>query len=79
MLQSIMKMKQYSTNRLVIGMILMSLSKYFFIYSQPYTGVSFQSTIFLQGNYYHEPDELFTYNQTSLLPVFSIYRSGNLT
>lgn len=33
----------------------------------------------MQANYFHEPDELFTYNQTCMLPVFAIYRSGNLT
>ena len=41
--------------------------------------MSFQSTIYLQNNFYYTPDELFRYNQTSLLPTFSVYRSGNIT
>ena len=41
--------------------------------------MSFQSTLYLQANYLYEPDDLYTYNQTSFLPVFSIYRAGNLT
>lgn len=27
----------------------------------------------------HEPDELFTYNQTCMLPVFTVNRAGNMT
>lgn len=48
-------------------------------YTQPYTGVSFQSTIYLQNNYFHQPDALFTYPTPTMLPIFAICRSGNLT
>jgi hypothetical protein len=41
--------------------------------------VSFQSVIYLQNNYYHQPDFLYPYPLPSLLPIFSISRSGNLT
>ena len=46
---------------------------------QPYTGVSFEATIFLQSNYYYEPDYLFRYDDSAMLPMFSLYRAGNLT
>lgn len=46
---------------------------------EPYSGVAFQSTLYLQANYFYEPDLLFTYPQACLLPVFTINRSGNLT
>lgn len=35
--------------------------------------------LYIQGNYLYEPDELFTINQTMMMPVVSIFRSGNLT
>lgn len=46
---------------------------------QPYTGVSFQSKIYLQNNYYHQPDFLYTHPLDTMLPIFAIARSGNLS
>ncbi len=46
---------------------------------QPYTGVSFQSQIYLQNNYLQKQDPLYQYPIDVLLPIFSISRGGNLT
>lgn len=46
---------------------------------QPYTGVSFQSQIYLQNNYLQKQDPLYQYPTDVLLPIFSISRGGNLT
>jgi hypothetical protein len=35
--------------------------------------------MYLQANFLYQPDELFTNNQTCMLPVFSVNRAGNLT
>ena len=50
-----------------------------FILVEPYTGVSFQSVIYLQNNFYHQPDALYTYPIGTMMPIFAISRSGNLT
>ena len=41
--------------------------------------MAFQSTLYLQANYLYEPDNLFTNNQSCLIPAFTVNRSGNLT
>lgn len=46
---------------------------------QPYTGASFQSCVYLQNNYLHQRDLLYDYPNDTMLPVFSVWRSGNLT
>lgn len=50
-----------------------------FVIIEPYTGTSFQSCIYLQNNYYHQPNELYTYPIDTMMPIFSINRAGNLT
>jgi hypothetical protein len=46
---------------------------------QPYSGATFSAVLYLQSNYFYEKDDLFTQNQTYLLPVFSINRGGNFS
>ena len=55
-----------------------------YIYLEPYTGASFTATIFLQSNYLYTPDLLFPeFEQENttmrMLPMFSVYRSGNIS
>lgn len=46
---------------------------------EPNTGTSFGATIYLQTSYNFQMDELFERNQTLMLPVFSIWRAGNIS
>lgn len=50
-----------------------------YIHIEPNTGTTFCATIYLQTNYYLEQDDLFWKNQTFMLPIFSIWRSGNIS
>jgi len=45
---------------------------------EPKTGASFTATIYLQNSIYLDQDILFP-REPHMLPVFTIYRSGNLT
>jgi hypothetical protein len=46
---------------------------------EPFTGTTFGATIYLQTNYLFQMDELFERNQTMMLPIFSLWRSGNIS
>ena len=55
-----------------------------YIYLEPYSGASFTATIFLQSNYHYVPDLLFPETEVGnkterMLPMFSVYRSGNMS
>lgn len=50
-----------------------------FIFSEPITGISFSATIFLQTSYLYEQDFLFERPGMMMLPIFSLWRSANVS
>lgn len=50
-----------------------------YILLEPTTGTSFTATIYLQSNYELKQDELFSRSGLMMLPIFTVWRSGNMS
>ena len=50
-----------------------------YILLEPNTGTSFTASIYLQSNYEFKKDELFNRDQLMMLPIFTVWRSGNMS
>ena len=50
-----------------------------YLHIEPITGTTFCALVYLQTSYQFQMDELFERNQTMMLPISTIWSSGNIT